>query len=390
MRIQRSLAAAALLAVLAVPARAGWEEGVAAFKSGNYAKAVTEFQGVTAANPNWPGGYLMLGQSQLKLGRSDAAVTALKKAHELNPNDATTQLALSRAYIETKRFTEANDVLRRMNLAALSKEQQSAHGQLLAAALTGSGRGSEALAPLKQAATASPYDATAQYNYGVAALVAGDTAAAVGALERATRLDSADVGKQKAYVQALIRAGREANQEAAKKASYAKAVEAARALVARANHHDNVMLLGEAQLGAGDYAAATATFEKAAGLDARDWYASFYIGQAQTAAGNLAAAEKALVQALAKAPAASDQLRIHRQLGFVYEKQKNWEAARKAYQKAGDGASVQRIEENQRIATENASIEERNRQVEELEKARRELEKELQQIPGQPKPPPKP
>ena len=55
----------ALLLALAIPAEAGWEEGVAAFRAQNYAQAIEEFRVVVEDQPEWAGGHRMLGQSFL-------------------------------------------------------------------------------------------------------------------------------------------------------------------------------------------------------------------------------------------------------------------------------------------------------------------------------------
>ena len=93
-----------LLAVLVLGATgtalAGWEEGVAAFKAGDYAKAAQEFQGVVEGQPEWPGGHRMLGQTYLKMGRSQDALTHLRKAYDLNPNDLAVQMALGQIFVD--------------------------------------------------------------------------------------------------------------------------------------------------------------------------------------------------------------------------------------------------------------------------------------------------
>ena len=66
---------------------AGWDEGVAAFKAGNYAQAAKEFQGVVEQQPDVYQGHLMLGQALLKLNRDQEALTHLRKAFELDPSE---------------------------------------------------------------------------------------------------------------------------------------------------------------------------------------------------------------------------------------------------------------------------------------------------------------
>lgn len=65
---------------------AGWDEGVAAFKAGNFKVAAKEFQTASVQNPDTWGNHYMLGLSMYKLGKTEAAVNHLRKAYDLNPN----------------------------------------------------------------------------------------------------------------------------------------------------------------------------------------------------------------------------------------------------------------------------------------------------------------
>ena len=376
----RALTSVVLLVLTAAtPALAGWDEGVAAFKAGNHAQAVKEFQAVIQQRPDWPGGHMMLGRSLLKLGRSEEAVAALRKAYDLNPGDVSGQLALAEAYIGARRYNDAAQLLGKINPASLPKEAQGVYHQLHAAALSKSGQSDQAAAALEKAAKASPNDANAQFAYGVAALNGGETAAAVAAFERAARLSPSDAERQRIYVQALLRQGRESTG-AAKDQAYNKAVEAAKALAARQSSYENLVLLGEAQLGATDYAGAAATFEQGAAKNPNDWLTQYYLGQALTVLQNYPGADAALRRALTKTTDPQSQTRVWKQIGFVNEKTKNFAEAKGAYQRAGDSASVARVEENERIAKENTSIEAENERLKQLEKERAELEKQLKDL----------
>lgn len=359
---------------------AGWDEGVAAFRAGNYSKAAQEFESLAQQRPDCVQCYLMLGQSLLKLKRPQEAVTQLRKAYDLNPNDDSVRMPLAQAYVQARRYDDAVKLLNTMNPASMPKEKQAVFYQLRAAALDKSGRGDQALADLKALAQANPRDADAQYNYGLAALAARDTAAAIGALDAAVKLAPNDAGKKQSLVRAYMLQGRTA-QGATKAQAYQRATEAATSLVASAGNFENLMLLGEAQLGAKQYAAAVQTFTRARQANANDWLALFYLGQAQTSVGQFGPAEQTLNAALAKAKAGQEQTMTIRQLAFVYEKQKKPAEAIAAYRRIGDQASITRIEQNQAIADENAQIESYNRQVQELEEQRRRLEEEMKDLP---------
>lgn len=359
---------------------AGWDEGVAAFKAGNYSKAAQEFESLAQQRPDCTQCYLMLGQSLLKLKRPQEAVTQLRKAYDLAPNDDSVRLPLAQAYVQARRYDDAVKLLNTMNASALPKEKQQAFYQLRAAALDKSGRGDQALADLKALAQTSPRDADAQYNYGLAALAARETQAAITALDAAVKLDAADPDKKRSLVRAYMLQGRQTSGNA-KVQAYQKATEVATALVATAGNFENLMLLGEAQLGAKQYTPAIATLQKARSANPNDWLVNYYLGQAQTVAGQYAQAEQSLQAALGKAKPGQEQTMTWRQLAFVYEKQKKPDQAIAAYRRIGDEASVTRIQQNKEIEDENAAIEEYNRQIEELEAQRRKLEEEMKNLP---------
>ncbi len=363
---------------LLAPAFAAWEDGIAAFKAGNYAQAAKEFEATVNQKPEWATGHMMLGRAQLKLGKTQPAIASLRKAYDLNPGDGSIQLALAQGYLEANMAGDAAQLLGRISPASLSKEQQGAYQKLYAMALDKSGQGEKAAQELAKAAAASPNDAALQYQYGAAALNAGNTQAAVAALEKATRLDPRDPNKAKVYVQALIRSARESSG-AAKDQAYTRAAEAARGMVAANASYDNLLLLGETQLGAGQYDAAIATFAQATGKNAADYLPLFYTGQAFTAKGTYPQAVDALQKAAGKATKGDDRSRVYKQLGFVYEKQRNFDGAKTAYQSAGDDAAVARITENQKIAEHNQAADAEEKKVAELKKAQEEARKALEQ-----------
>jgi predicted Zn-dependent protease len=375
--------------VAALPAQAGWDEGVAAFKAKNYTQAAKEFETVVKERGDWSGGFLMLGRSQLLLDRPNDAVVTLRKAYDLEPSNLEIQLALAQGYLAVRRAGEAAALLGKINPAGVPKERQGLFQQLQAKAAADSGQTDRAADALGRAAAAAPNDASIQFNYGVMAFNAGDTGEAVAALELAARLDPNDPEKQQVLVQALVRQGRE-SQGAAKDAAYGKAAAAARSLVAKSASYDNLLLLGETQLGAGQYDTAAATFAQASSKNGTEWLPWFYAGQAQTASAKFGEAEASLKRALERAASGSDKARVQRQLGFVYEKQRDFAQAKTAYRNAGDQASVQRIEENEKIAQHNEQADAEAKNLAELRRQQEELRKRLQEQGGTPPPTPEP
>jgi tetratricopeptide (TPR) repeat protein len=375
-----TLTALTLLIFLPQPAQAGWDEGVAAFRAGNYAQAIKEFEALVQTRQDCAPCHLMLGQSLLASKRNAEAVTHLRKAYDLNPNDVSVWLPLAQSYVGAKRYDDALQLLRSVDVNSLPKERHQAFYQLRASALEKSGRGEQATDDLRRAAQANPKDAAAQYAFGLTALSSRDVDAAIPALEAAVRLDGKDADKKRALVRAHLLKGRQ-SQGPTKQRAYQQAAEVAQQLVAASGSFDHLMLLGESQLGAKQYDAAVGTFDRATKANAGDWLALYYLGQARTTRGQFDQAERDLKNALGKAKSAQDQALIWRQLAFVYEKQRNFDDAKLAYRKIGDQAAAARVEENERIARENREVEEYNQQVEEIEAQRQRLREEMGDLP---------
>ncbi len=369
--------------VISMPARAGWDEGVAAFKAKNFAQAAREFEAVVADRPDWAGGYLMLGRTQLLLNRNADAVTTLRKGYDLNPSDLQTQLYLAQAYLAGQRSSEASQLLGKINSAGLPKEQQAFYQQLYAKALADSGQSGRAASALQKAAAASPDDADLLYQYGAMALSANNTDEAVSALSKAARLAPNDNDKVKLYVQALIRQARETGGSG-KEAIYSRAAESARGLAGRQPTYDNLLLLGEAQLGAKQYEAAAGSFGQASSKNAGDWLPHYYAGQARTAQERYNEAESALKKSLSLASRSQDKSKVWSQLGFVYEKQKSFDQAKQAYQNAGDSRSLERVIKNEEIARNNAQADAEAAALAKLEEEKRKLQEQIKSQGGPP------
>jgi len=384
MRNLITVLAFALLALAAAgPAQAGWQEGVNAFKAGNYSVAAKEFQAVVESSPDYANGYFMLGQSLAQLNRAQDALNAYRKAYDLNPNSVDFQFALANGYLAAKRYGDAAELYGRINPSGLPAAHQAAFHKNKAIALEKSGRSDEAIGALRDTARTNPNDAGAQYAYGVAAYNADDLNGAIPALAKAVQLEASQKHRE-AYVQALVRQAREDGSK--KGTNYTRAVDQAKALVAADASYAHLLLLGEVQLGSKQYQGAADSFQKAAAKKSNDWLAFYYLSQAQTALGRYADAESALAKSLAASPSSQNEKRIYRQIGFVNEKLKNYDEAKVAYTRAGDQASVQRVQKNMEIAEENQGIEAHNREIEQMRAEQEKLEQELRELEKGPPP----
>lgn len=382
-RITSFIIAAFVALGAAGAASAGWDEGVAAFKANDFQTAAREFSAVVEKTPDFDGGQYMLGIALLKLNRHQEALEHLRKAYELKPANGTYQMALAQGYLAAERYGDAAQMLQKIDPATLPKGQQDEYHQMLAGALDKSGDSAAALASLKKLTELNPNDADAWYRYG-AAVFGVDTAAGVAALEKAVSLDGKDPRKREALAKALVRQARE-TQGDRKKAIYDKAVTVADDLATAAPTYDNLLLLGELQLGAAKYREAVITLKKAAAADAGPWFPHFYMAQAYTLLGDYDNADSSAQAALGKASTEKERQMVWKQIGFAREKKRDYDGAKEAYLKGGDPQSAARVDENRRIAGENQQIEAENKQIQDMEAERRRLEEELRELGGPPR-----
>lgn len=370
--------------ILTSPLFAGWEEGVAAFtsKPPNFEKAAAEFRQVVDQSPDGYRGHYMLGASLLRLNRKEEALTHLRKAYDLNPNDLSIKLELGRAYGAVRRYQEVANLLSSVDVTSLPAAQKSAFFQMRGEANLKTNREDAAFSDFGNLAKLMPKDAEVQYSYGAVALKADQLDAAVLALSEAVKLDTKnDPEKRKVLANALIKQGRTVTDKAAKKASYTRAAEVASQLVAASPTFEHLMLKMSAELGGGMYLQAVATGEQAQQKNGNDWLVPFYIGQAYTSAEQFDKAIAPLKKSLDMAQG-EDKRKVWSQLGFTYEKQKKLPEAVQAYQAAGNASAAARVEQNKATADENAKIEQANASVRKLELEKLKLECEMAKLEG--------
>ena len=269
---------------------AGWEEGVAAFTAGNYARAIAEFQQFVDERTDEEAlvvGYQMLAQSLLRGGRAKESVAAFQRHLELKPGDAGSQLGLGQAYYTSGEPAQCLATLNNLSIGSLPEPHRNHGYRLLASALLVVGPGTEGTWARTQV--------------------------------------------------------------------YLRAEEVAERLVESVRNYDNLVLLGQARLGAGRYQAAISTLRRAIKLERNEWLPHYYIGQALTSRGRFKKAESPLGTALELA-SGSDADLVWKQLGYVFWSQGKYAEAANAYGNAGDFESVRRVREGRRIAVEEQQI----------------------------------
>ncbi len=385
------LALVAALALLGASASsAGWEEGVAAFTAGNFAQAIAEFQQYVEERTEEEAlqkGYQMLAMSLLKGGKAKDAVPAFQKALELKPGDVGMQVGLGQAYHKGGMPRECVATLSKLNIGSLPKPHQILVYQMRSASQARLGNTRGAAADLGKVADLKPTDAKTRFEYGQMLQNDAQLDPAIAAYERAVSMDGGKAEWKRVLVNALKIKGRR-TQGTAKTAVYGKAEDVARSLVASNPSYDDLLLLGEVQLGGKNYGPAASTFQQAVSKKGNDWHAHFYLGQAYSSLARYSDAEAPLNTALPLA-SGDDKKLVWKQLGFVFEKQKKYELSIDAYEKAGDPAGVSRVSENLRIQQENKDADEYNKKVEELEAQRDAIRELLEELPGAANDPPR-
>ncbi|MEM6792380.1 MAG: tetratricopeptide repeat protein [Acidobacteriota bacterium] len=369
----------AMAALLATPASAGWEEGVAAFRAKNFQAAAAEFQELVDQNPEGYRSHYMLGMSLSRLNRKEEALNHLRQAYDLNPNDLSIKLELGRAYLTARKYQEVSKLLGPIDAGSLPDNARAPFYQMRAEARLKTNQVDQAYADFKKLGQIKPKDAAVQFKLGALALKSDRLDEALSALDRAVRLDPGDVAKKATYANALIKKGRLPGDKAAKKSSYMKAADVAGQVVAKDPSFDNLMLKLSAELGAGLYDEAVATGQQAQAKNSSDWIVPFYIGQAYTSAGKFTQSEAPLNKALELANA-TNKKKVWTQLGFAYEKQRKFDESIEAYQKGGNAKAAQRVSDNRAISQENAQIEAENEQIRAMEEEAKRLEEELKKL----------
>ena len=75
------------------PAQAEFESGLSFFNRGSYANAVPHFEKATELNPEFGRAYLYLGRTYMNLGRWREALSPLRTAMRLSPEESRKEIA---------------------------------------------------------------------------------------------------------------------------------------------------------------------------------------------------------------------------------------------------------------------------------------------------------
>jgi len=383
MKIKRSqglIGGAVVLLALAVstPAQAEWEKGVAAYNSKDYATAAKEFEEVTKTNPDFAGAYYMLGLAQNALDQASPAVANLRKAVELDANNASYKVALGQALLKTKEYQQAYGLLKSLDLASMDAQYRSSYALLFAQAATKSGQPQDAIRVLTTQTRADANNHRLYQALGVAYDDAGDDGNAFESFKRAYELNPKDQATGRSAVQSGILAARRTSSDAQKQRYYQETGQIAERLATTSPTFEHNLLAGETWMGAKEYSRALTWFDKAKANQPNNVLVHYYRSQCNTALKKYDTALTDLQTALRIGASGKLRTQIYNQMGYVYASKRDFANAASAYAEAGNQSKAAEMRDNQEKQAQNVQAEaeqaELRRTIAALELQIRELE----------------
>jgi tetratricopeptide (TPR) repeat protein len=296
------LAAVALAVALAgvAPAAAqssdaDWDSGVSHYKQQHYRQAISDFQKVADASPDFANTYFYIGLSHFRLKEYGKSIVALGRYLELAEKgggkaDPSARAALGRAYL----ITDDN---------------------------------AKAVTTLTVATQQITDDPTNFYYLGVAYQKLNQNDKAIAAYESALKLNPKEVNTLDQLTRLLLAKAIQSSSTA----DFQAAITRAEQLRLARDDADTATLLGSAYLGAGDYAKAAVHLAKVVEANPKDGTGWFNYGLSLSRSKQFPKAETALVKATTLAP---DNAAAFAELGYVEESLKKYKEALTAYEKA--------------------------------------------------------
>ncbi|MEJ2187881.1 MAG: tetratricopeptide repeat protein [Acidobacteriota bacterium] len=354
--LKRATVAAATLVLLlaaSVPAHAEWNKGLEAYKNKDWATAVKEFEEVTKTNPDYAGGYYMLGVSQRAAGQLSPALASLRKAVELDGSQSSYKLALAQALLQAKQYQDAYSLLKPLNISSLEAAHRSTYALLFAQAATKTNRPGEAISVLGGQARADSKNPALEQALGAAYAATGDEVKAYEAFKKAYELDPSDATSGRNAARAAIAVARRSSNPTQKADYYTGAARIAEKLAGSSPTFEHELLAGEAWLGAKQYGKALGWFGKASAKQPKSALPHYYSAQCRTSMGDLNDAISDLQQALKLGPSGKLRTQIYNQGGYVYDKKKDYDKAAQWYGEAGNQKMVSQMQDKKSKQADN-------------------------------------
>lgn len=354
-----------------------WNDGLKAFNAKDYATAAQQFQAVIQRAPDYAGAYYMLGLTQRAQGNTSQALGNLRKAVELDGDQALYRIELGNTLVQAGQYQDAFSTLQSVGFSSLPANYRGAYALAYAKAASEVGRCDAAITVLNQQVRADAKDARLYQALGACQAAQGDTAQAFDAYARAFELDpsNADVGRS--AVKAGLVAGRRTSNASAKDALYTRSAGIAEKLASSSPSFEHQLLAGEAWMGAKDYGKAISWFEKAKAKQPQNALVYHYLAQSQTSLGQLDAALANEREALKIGVSGKLRTQVYNQLGFIYDKQKDYVRAEDAYRQAGNSRMVAEMQQKAELNAQNLQADQERK---EFERKLQALELQIQEL----------
>lgn len=296
----------------ALPAQGDYNKGLSYYKQGQFAKAITEFEPIVAANPDYEDGYRILGYCYLKTRQFAKAAQSFQKSLDLKDGNIASYLGLATALFNSGRYRDAVAKLLQGERHAESVRDKLQVYQIKGASYFNLGDWAKAVENLNKAQSIRRGEVDTLLQLGISHFKLGHYSEASGYLDQVLAVDGG-------------------NQQALRFKSEVDNRRAAQAISDK------------------DPATAIQLLTKTVSANPQDGESWFNLGLAQLLAKDLGEAEKALLKAAQFLP---DRASIHDRLGYIYEVTKRYPKALDAYQKANEltpsaetQASIERVQE---------------------------------------------
>jgi tetratricopeptide (TPR) repeat protein len=325
---------------------ADWNRAVAYYKNSDYIRALVEFQDIVRERPDAAGAWYYIGLCQFKLNRYKQVQTPMSRAIDLleaqspgSPDIDGAWYTIGFSYFALGDYEKAADPLRRyVELASKGRRPVDPAAQrALGRSYYYLERYDDALPLLASTralpAQASPDQAVAKeksedaFYLGAIYYKRGDDDNAIAALDRALASGAADPAIMDLLASSLMRKAKASGS----RAYWLRAAEVGEKLGQVRDDLKTAEILGRAYLGAGSFDKAAAWLEKIAKARPDDGQAWMYYGIALSRSGMSRKAMEALEMSVQLAP---DSIPALTELGYVYESDKQYQQALRAYEKA--------------------------------------------------------
>lgn len=332
-------------------AAADWNKGLAALKQRDYKTAVKEFQAVAKQSPDHAGAQYMLGVALQRNGQMPEALTALQKAVKLDPQNTSYSITLGQTLVGAKEYKDAYLLLKKISYKNLDARSKAMYAPAFGNAAIKAGFPDEAVEVLRTQARTSR-SSSLYYSLGYAYSVTGSWTQAFDAFKKAYELDPKDSKNGRSAVKAAISAARRTTGSQ-KKSLYAQGAGVAEKLASGSRSFDDILLTGEAWMGAEQYSKALGWFEKAQIKQSQNGLVRFYKGQCLASLGKNTASISTLKEALKIGVSGKLRTQIYGQMGYVYDKMAQYDLAGQAYKEAGNSAKVRQMKDKAEKAKAN-------------------------------------